>query len=169
MKSHTKLFASLLLFFQQLCFAENSPSPIILEATEIKSVRVVLSPPGLLTRTQWNEQDLYESSCSYETHSYQEVKIILEALQNFTLYPANLTIYRLRGAIYLELKNGQQIKFLMDDGADTSGERYIRVYGYPGTESLKVTPLAFTALTNWTKSAKFNTNITRTKGVNCAD
>ncbi|MGV7207630.1 hypothetical protein ACLB1G_07230 [Oxalobacteraceae bacterium A2-2] len=80
-------------------------------------VKIALNPPGLLTRTRWNESDLLSSSCIISTTDAKTINLVKRALS------ARITGEKsagfgagLRNAIYLRDSAGGELKLLLDDG-----------------------------------------------------
>jgi hypothetical protein len=107
-----------------------------LATDDIASVKVALMMPGVYLSSPMRESDLFRSQCVFASDNSEKIHSIINILENFIELPARSRVdnVELRNAIYLNKKDGSQVKFLMSDSVEkniVNGTMYSNSYGTP--------------------------------------
>ena len=104
---------------------EKNIFKLIPNASDVASVTIVLTPPGLMTRAPLTEKKLLEFGCNHTENREEIDRLIDIAKSNLKYDNGEAGKFYLRNAIYLHLKNGSKIKYTF------SGEinKNRRIYG----------------------------------------
>lgn len=107
-----------------------------LAADDIASVKVALMMPGVYLSEPMSESALFRSQCVFVSDKSEKIFSIISILENFAELPARSRVenVELRNAIYLNKKDGSQVKFLMSDSVErniVNGTMYSNSYGTP--------------------------------------